>query len=516
MQLPCSVIRAESAAERRFYLQDWPPLGSEIIILGVNFPCAHAADLMLSNADMWAAYNVEGSLHAIRTKYCAVRRTIGDHKIAGSAAQLWISTVDRIHVDKLVNASVGEVPETTTGSHKCSNLKAGEEDQIRSSTLYLARSSGGGFAVRSSEFLQAASSSLFTMAPAAWCTCPSVVLHQGFRSGAFRPHPHTQSNTRALLKVPVLSVPPISAISGNRLGQYHKVSQEYHHPEKKYQCRKEFQHGNNFQALRSRVFLAKDVQRRRVIRIQASADGQALSPSDEDLEIRDSSTETAESQENGEAKKLCTLCNHVKPLRNFEWMRASADELHLLCRACMATVRAKRSGRPLHHLDISVEEAWERARVCWCCKQRQELRDFVRNVRYPDGIDTRCRSCGSDVHKRRPRIEKGVEPQECSVCRVVKPADEFHANSKALTGLHAFCKSCHFMKYEQRLQEVNASLPVYRAAMKRCFKCRKEKSRSEFNKRKVSLDELDTYCKECRKRVQLKARAKAGGTTVAD
>lgn len=327
---------------------------------------------------------------------------------------------------------------------------------------------------------------------ATWCRFLGLVKRE-FSPDAFCPgNCLGVSKPKANHSYPNLRLPPNTASTGESPRQWHSLPRMYISSEGTCIGRKKFQQERSYQALAPNL---THLELRRGVgdKFPAPGYGQALWFSS--AAKRQFST----TPETGAAKKLCSVCNHEKPFRNFEATQASADGLHSLCRACLATLRAKRCGRPLYHLSLSVEEAWERAQGCSCCEQRQELREFGRDAREPDGTRTKCRSCEASYTRRRPRRAPSTQPKECSICGVMKPAADFHATKRDITGLHPYCKSCHKNKVEGWACKVKGSMLTFPAATKWCHKCGEEKSRSEFHGRKLSPDGLQVTCKECRK-----------------
>lgn len=327
----------------------------------------------------------------------------------------------------------------------------------------------------------------------AWCRLLGLVNREfppdAFRLGISKPKAH--------FNYPDLRLPPKTAVNGDNPKQWQSLPWVFRSLEGTSSGRKDFRVFRLECSYRALVLDLTQVDMRRGVgdKIQAPEYGKALRPSSTGK--RHLSTTPKES---GAAKKLCSVCKHEKLLRNFEAARTSVDGLHSLCRACLATLRAKRSGRPLYHLGLSVEEAWEQARVCRGCGQRQEIRDICRNMRQPDGIHFKCRSCDTGYQKSRPERTPSTQPQECSICEVVKPAKEFYPSKKGFMGLYPCCKSCKLQKARRWAEKVKESTLYIPAATKRCSKCGKEKSPVLFYKRKLLTDGLDTYCKECRKK----------------
>jgi hypothetical protein len=83
--------------------------------------------------------------------------------------------------------------------------------------------------------------------------------------------------------------------------------------------------------------------------------------------------------------KTCIECRRTKALDDFEKVTTSLDNRTEKCRACLTVVKAMRSGKELHHLALSVEEAWDKAKTCSSCGRKKETRDFHRDASAKDG-----------------------------------------------------------------------------------------------------------------------------------
>lgn len=336
---------------------------------------------------------------------------------------------------------------------------------------------------------------------AAWCRFLGLVQREFLPGSSLSRNRLEVSPSRASLNHPFLKLPPINTSSGDTARQQHSLPRASTSPKGPSLIGKEFLQVGSYQAL---VLDLTQVELRRSTKsnVQALAYNQALWF--RSTAKRQFSTTPTGSEGTGAPKKLCSVCNHEKPFRNFAATRSSVDGLHSLCRACLATLRAKRNGRPLFHLSLSVEEAWERARVCKSFGQLQEVREFPRLQRQPDGVHLKCRSCNSGYQKTRLERLPSTEPQECSICGIQKPAAEYYAMKKGVMGLHRYCKSCHIKRSKGWVRKVRESTLCFPTARKRCLKCGKEKSRFDFWKKRLSTDGLDTHCKECSKRTRSK------------
>lgn len=198
--------------------------------------------------------------------------------------------------------------------------------------------------------------------------------------------------------------------------------------------------------------------------------------------------------------KTCTQCQRSKPIVDFEKTIVTLDGRTDECRACLAAVRAMRARKPLHHLALSVEESWERAKTCSGCGLVKEFRDFSRRVRSKDGTYHVCRACHSDVLVARRRggpHRPADEPQRCCECLEVKDADQFFTDGGLLTGRKSVCRICYARKQAEQYQAAKeVQIHIWKAT-RRCRTCQQEKPRAEFYRRPLTIEGLASNCIAC-------------------
>lgn len=208
--------------------------------------------------------------------------------------------------------------------------------------------------------------------------------------------------------------------------------------------------------------------------------------------------------------KPCTHCQRSKPLIDFEKTVTTLDGRTNDCRACLAVIRAKRARKALHHMALSVEESWERAKPCTKCGLVKEFRDFSRHAKGKDGTYGHCRACQSTLMLTRRQLvahKPTEEPQRCRACLEVKEADKFFPDAGRLTGRQSLCIDCHCKEKVEIYKRVKeAPVHVWKAT-RRCGTCQQEKPRSSFYKRPLSIDGLTDKCIACKK-IYDKSRAK--------
>ena len=86
--------------------------------------------------------------------------------------------------------------------------------------------------------------------------------------------------------------------------------------------------------------------------------------------------------------------------------------------------------------------------------------------------------------------------KQCTRCREVKSRTEFDLDSEGYA--KSKCKKCYREYAKERYEAAkNRYLESAPPSEARCFKCKRVKSSSEFNKNKYKKDGLSTYCKVC-------------------
>jgi hypothetical protein len=196
--------------------------------------------------------------------------------------------------------------------------------------------------------------------------------------------------------------------------------------------------------------------------------------------------------------KRCSVCGNSKLLVDFEETVTSEDKRTDVCRACLAPNRARRvKGRELYHLELTPQEAWERAKICGVCNLRKELRDFHPRKDSKDGTRSECRSCKSKYEKAQPAVLPVDTPQQCYNCKEMKSAADYSLNSKMPTGLHTVCKLCDRKSRKERYLRLKQSKIYVQRHDKVCTSCGQLKLTSEFSISPLCFDGLGNLCRSC-------------------
>lgn len=196
--------------------------------------------------------------------------------------------------------------------------------------------------------------------------------------------------------------------------------------------------------------------------------------------------------------KKCMGCGDSKLLVDFKRSKSDPDGLNVWCRACLAILHAERCGRTLPaHMQLSLEEAQKRAKICQKCGILKEIRHFCIDSGSADSTHRRCRACLANDRSTRTKHEPASDPQSCIRCRQYLPAEAFHPNKCELSGRLPICKLC--VKRDNRARKSKwkeSDLHITRVE-KRCCYCKIVKQTSEFSRHSIEIDGLQNVCKSC-------------------
>lgn len=95
----------------------------------------------------------------------------------------------------------------------------------------------------------------------------------------------------------------------------------------------------------------------------------------------------------------------------------------------------------------------------------------------------------------------------CAKCKETKSADCFRKDTRMISGLNSYCKTCIATIAREKRQKVFASeKPI--VFSKRCYKCKETKARAFFSMERGNADGLTAICKTCRSLKHLESHAK--------
>ena len=111
-------------------------------------------------------------------------------------------------------------------------------------------------------------------------------------------------------------------------------------------------------------------------------------------------------------EKHCSKCDEWKLLKEFYKKKASWDGLISRCKVCHNTADTKRRRKlcikpkpqPEHRFQDEIEE-----KHCLLCDEWKVLKEFGKNKRRLDGLQSQCKECFAIAHKKRMSTEHGRE-----------------------------------------------------------------------------------------------------------
>ena len=117
------------------------------------------------------------------------------------------------------------------------------------------------------------------------------------------------------------------------------------------------------------------------------------------------------------------------------------------------------------------------------------------------------------------RTVNGVKQKRCTKCKKWKKESEFVKKSSQRDGLDFWCKECKRADMRERNKKDGKGLKKYLryeehhrivdgVKQKRCSRCKRWKSESEFYKTRWHKDGLAGWCKECADKATNRARRK--------
>lgn len=109
-----------------------------------------------------------------------------------------------------------------------------------------------------------------------------------------------------------------------------------------------------------------------------------------------------------------------------------------------------------------------------------------------------------ESHENRSLLK--IKKKRCSKCKKIKPIDDFHRAPKKLyfTGRKSACKACSHIhnpipskEWDKIVRHSAENRRLVTTGKKRCWKCRKIKSTSDFWKNANNMDGFKNVCKQC-------------------
>jgi hypothetical protein len=136
---------------------------------------------------------------------------------------------------------------------------------------------------------------------------------------------------------------------------------------------------------------------------------------------------------------------------------------------------------------------------CSKCSRKRPLTEFSKNKTKKDGVNTWCKSCQANYHKKyreANKINANNLLKVCSKCNIEKPKTEFYKNKSRSGNPTPWCKLC-CREYEKEKRRDNIPKDLSKDYSKVCLECNTEKHKSEYYKDRTRNDGLQCYCKLC-------------------
>ena len=146
---------------------------------------------------------------------------------------------------------------------------------------------------------------------------------------------------------------------------------------------------------------------------------------------------------------------------------------------------------------------------CSICKEVKPVNEFFKKARNKDGYHSLCKVChtsgaGRTIHGSQQRKREEVQELltqgkiKCNRCKTIRPLDMFIKDKYNMSGYHTICQECHYPGYYEKKKEKDELL---KAGKKKCNKCNAIKSIDDFYGRM-------TTCKSCHSDACLRGRFK--------
>ena len=117
------------------------------------------------------------------------------------------------------------------------------------------------------------------------------------------------------------------------------------------------------------------------------------------------------------------------------------------------------------------------------------------------------------------RTVRGVKQKRCPKCNKWKGETQYYKQSRTNNRLRSWCKDCEWECQRVRNRKMGKGLKTYRryeeyhrvvggVKQKKCTRCKRWKTESEFYKTKIYKDGLQFACKACSDKATNKSRNK--------
>jgi len=173
---------------------------------------------------------------------------------------------------------------------------------------------------------------------------------------------------------------------------------------------------------------------------------------------------------------------------------------------------------------------------CTKCRKQKDESEFSKNRNNKDGLKFWCKKCVREYSRRcyrknrgavkkylryeeRHRTIDGVKQKRCTKCKKWKDESKFGKDRYGKDGLEHECKDCVRADNRERYKKEGKGLKTYYryeechrvvdgVKQKRCRRCKRWKTESEFYKNRSCKDGLQFRCKACANKATNKAHKK--------
>jgi hypothetical protein len=140
---------------------------------------------------------------------------------------------------------------------------------------------------------------------------------------------------------------------------------------------------------------------------------------------------------------------------------------------------------------------------CSKCKELKLKTEFNKQTGNKDGLQVNCRACYKVAYEKTIGI---TTRKVCGVCKELKLKTEFNKRERTTDGLQNYCRVCNKAAvYEKTIERKHKKMinltyenMIDITTWKVCSVCKELKLKTEFNKRTVNKDGLQTYCRVCK------------------
>nr|CAI9751432.1 endonuclease VII [uncultured phage]CAI9752318.1 endonuclease VII [uncultured phage] len=135
--------------------------------------------------------------------------------------------------------------------------------------------------------------------------------------------------------------------------------------------------------------------------------------------------------------KICYCCRKTLPYIAFNKRTISPDGLQAICKDCQ---KEKDNERKLKQ-----KTTQNKTKLCSHCNKILDILEFNNSSYNSDGLQSMCRSCRKEYKKRCVTKEKYIHEsgqKHCTKCGKYLPLSEFYVSVYDYDGYNSCCKSC--------------------------------------------------------------------------